>query len=336
MNRREKLLAGAVGGILGLFVVGFALHAFINKPLKEIDRRTTALRDRLEKIKGERRAFFAAEDGMKALTLRTFDDTVDQASAKSGEMITRTILSSGLSEAEFTRLPFGPRKLQGASEMGWSIQGEGPLSNVVNLVFRLQESPWLHKLDSLSVAAGDLPGLVKVRFRFLTLVMDPSPEVTRKELPPGADLESPNRRLLDGLVARDLLRPYIKRPPPPPPPEPGQRPASRPTSPSSPPGPESFRVVSLSEWLGQPEVHVRDLVNQKTMRYKTGDALAGGLVMSVDYRPMPIPGTGGMLSSSRVILKIGADLWAVDRGRTLADKRKLTQADLPAELLKRP
>ncbi|MBI3869117.1 MAG: hypothetical protein HY299_11370 [Verrucomicrobia bacterium] len=217
MNRREKLLATMVAGILVLIVSGFGLRAVIVKPLREMDRKTSDVRDKMEKIKQERRAFFSAEDRLKGRNLRAFADTVDQASAKSGEVLTRQIISSGLQETEFTRLPVGPRKLRGANEIGWSVQGEGPLSNVVNLVYLMQETPWIHQVDGLSLSTGDGPGMVKVRFRYLTLVLDPAPEVDRKELPSKASLDSAVRRSLDLLVARDLLRPYVKRPPPPPP-----------------------------------------------------------------------------------------------------------------------
>src|SRR5262245_35451572 len=168
-------------------------------------------------------------------------------------MLTRQILQSGLQEADFTRLPVGPRKLRGASEIGWSVQGDGPLADVLDLLFLLQESPYEHRIENLTLATGEGPGLVKIRFRFLTLVLDPTPEVERKELVPKFTLESPERHLYNGIMSRDILRPYIKRLPPPPPP--GTPPAGVPSSarPGAPPGPESLRVVSLSEWMGQQE-----------------------------------------------------------------------------------
>ena len=332
MNRREKLLLTVVASLVGIGVAVFVLRSVITKPLAEIDKRTAALREKIDKIKAERRAFFAAEEQVKALTLHTFADTIDKASAKSGEILTRQIVDSGLQETEFTRLPVGPRKLRGANEIGWSVQGEGPLSNVVNLVFTLQQSPWAHRVEGLVISSGDAPGQVKVHLRYLTLVLDPSPEVSRVDLPPKFTLDSPERRILDGVVLRDILRPYIKRPPPPPPPAvPGTSPG-RSVNPLAPPGPEMYRIVSLTEWQGQPEIHVRDLVNQKTLRYKTGDALAGGTVEMVDYRPLPLPGSAGLLSYSRVILKIAGEHWAIDGGKTFADKRKLARNELPAEL----
>ena len=337
MSRREKLLAGVILGLVGLLVVGFGVRSWIFKPLREMDRRTADLREKIEKVKADRRAFFAAEDQLKGVNLRVFADTVDQASARSGEMLTRQILISGLEESEFTRLPVGPRKLRGANEIGWNVQGDGPLSNVVNLVHLLQESPWIHHLDGLSLSVGDGPGMVRVRFRYLTLILDPGPEVERKELVSKASVLSPERHLLDGLVARDLLRPYIKRPPPPPPPStPGSGSPSRPGGAPAPPGLETFRVVSLSEWQGLPEVHVRDLVNQKTLRYKPGDSLAGGTILTVDYRSMPLAGAVGLQSHSRVIVRIGSEIWAIERGKTLAEKHRLEARDLPPDLPKVP
>ncbi|MFM8359722.1 MAG: hypothetical protein ACKOET_14345, partial [Verrucomicrobiota bacterium] len=122
---------------------------------------------------------------------------------------------------------------------------------------------------------------------------------------------------------------------PPAPPAPGQ-PAPPPAKPGVPPGPETFRVVSLSEWQGEPEIHLRDLTAQKTVRYRPGDELAGGTIVMVDYRPMPLPGNSLLQSHSRLILRIGEEYWAVDRGRTLAEKRKLGPEELPTQLARRP
>jgi hypothetical protein len=45
-----------------------------------------------------------------------------------------------------------------------------------------------------------------------------------------------------------------------------------------------------------------------------------------------MPGKEPLQSYSRVILRIGKDYWAIERGNTLAEKRKLAAADLPAGL----
>jgi len=330
MNAREKVLAGIVGGLVGLAALGFGGRALLLKPLKDIDKKTSGLRERLNKVKAEQRAFFHAEDEVKKLTQRTFDDDIDKASAKSAEMLTQQILRAGLPEMEFTRLPFGPRKLRGAQEIGWNVQGDGSLDRVVNLLFLLEADPHLHRVDGLTVSAGESAGQVRVRFRYTTLVMDPAPEVAAVNLQPKFALDSPQRRVFDGIVQRDILRPYIKRVVVPIPGSPG---GTQPgTSPGAAPGPESFKIVSLSEWLGQPEVHVRDTVNQRTMRFKPGDALAGGTIVMVDYRTMPKAGNELLQAFSRVIVRIGEEYWAIETGKTLGQKYRLGPEQLPAAL----
>lgn len=333
MNRRERILAIVVGSLFALAAAFFLVRSVVLKPVLEVRKRISVAQEKLAKAQAERRAFFAAEESLQKTALRTFADSVDQASAKSGEILTRTILEARLAESEFTRTPVGPRKLRGASEIGWSVQGDGPLTNVVHLLFLLQNSPWLHRVEGLSFSSGDLPGEVRLRFRFLTLVLDPTPEVTRSELSSTNSLDSPERALLNGIVSRDLVRPYLRRPPPPPDrgsPKPGRN------QPLQPPGPETYRIVSLSSWAGEPEVHVLDTSSQRSTRYRIGDELAGGTIALIDYRRLPSPTQPGLLSDSRVILRIGPDLYAVERGRSLADKRKLDPSEIPDLLTRNP
>lgn len=330
MTRREKILAMGVGGVVALIGLGVGGRALLLKPLKEIDSRTAGLRDKLDKIKAERRTYFAEEERMKKVAQRMFSEDLDQASARSGEMLTQYILQSGLQESDFTRLPVGPRKLRGASEIGWSVQGDGPLPDVIDLLFLLRASPHVTRLENISLGPGESVGVVRVRFKYLTVVLSPAPPADPIDLSPKFTLESSERHAYDALIVRDLLRPYIKRPPPP---SQAAQGLARHLPPGTPPGPETFKIVSLTEWQGQPEVHVLDLTTLRTFRYKPGETLAGGIIVMVDYRPMPMPGREIVQSESRVILRLGDDFWAIDRGRTLADKRKLVGLQVPQELL---
>lgn len=324
MKKREKILAGSVGGMIALMALIFLVRGFFLGPLDKIDKQTKALREKLEKINGERREYFTAEDTLKNITKRTFATDLNQASARSGEMVTRQIALAGLNESDFTRLPVGPRKMKGASEIGWSIQGKGDLQKIINLLFLLQASPQLHRVENVSLNSYDKPGEIKVRFFYLTLVIEPAPDVELKDIKPKLNLESPERLAYNSILERDILRPYIKRPPPPPAP-PGKPGPSN----SKPPGPESLKVVSLSEWEGEPEVHIRDLAQNKTLRLKPGDKLADGQIVAIDYRPMPSPNNALLRSDSRLILKIGDDFWAVERGQTLAEKHRLEKDQWP-------
>lgn len=327
MNHREKMLLGIVVGMTSLVVVGFGLKAMFVAPLKEADKKIKNTRLSIAKIENERRAYFAAEDSVKKVATRAFSDDLGEASALSGEMITQLIRRAGLREEDFSRLPVGPRRMRGAKEIGWSVRGRGSQADVVDLIHLLEEAPPIHRIESLTLSSAEKPGGARVSFRYLTLVISPEPIIERESLEPEVDLESDARRLYDAALARDVFRPYIKRPPTPPPPAPAP-----PTSGPPPPALDTFQVVSLSEWQGRPEVHVRDLKTQMTASYGEGDDLAGGKIVAVDYRLMPHPSKAGLNSHSRVIVQIGADFWAVERGQTLADKRRLTNEQLPEKL----
>ena len=329
MTKREKTLAGLVGLMVGLMGLGLLIRGVIVQPLRQMDRKTALLRGKLDKLRAERRAYFAAEDLVKLYGARTFADTVDEASARCGEMLTRYLLKCGLRDKDFSRLPVGPRRLRGAQEIGWNVQGQGPLAKVVDWLYALESAPYLHRIENLTLASGEPLGQVRVRFRYLTLVMDPPPDLERKPVKFKLALDTPERRRLDLIVQRDLLRPYVKRPP-----APASEPAPSTAPPEGPPppGPETFRIVSLSEWHGVSEVHVLDTTHQKTARYRVGDALAGGRIVAIDYRPMPMPGKPYLQSFSRVIVRIGDEYWAIERGQTLADKRRLRRDELPENL----
>jgi hypothetical protein len=324
MKKREKLLAGVVLGLVAVFVLGFGLKSIFIKPLRDIDKQTALLREKLAKINAERREYFDAEDALKTVAQRTFAPDLNQASARSGEMITKKLALAGLNEADFTRLPMGPRRMKGASEIGWSIQGKGSLERIINLIFLLQTSPQVHRIEGVTLSNSEKPGEVKIRLLYLTLVLEPSPDFDPIELKTKFTLESPERIAYNSILERDLLRPYVKAPKPPP--------AKSGDGPSTPIGPEALKVVSLSEWEGQPEVHIRDVTRNVTQRYVPGEKLKdNGEIVAVDYRPMPSPRNPLLLSHSRVILKIGDDFWAVERGESLAQKRKLEPDQWPPQ-----
>jgi hypothetical protein len=328
VKKREKILVGIVLGFVALFVLGFGVKGFFVKPLKDIDKQTAALREKIGKINAERREYFDAEDALKKVAQRTFADDLNQASARSGEMITKQLAVAGLNEADFTRLPVGPRRFKGGSEIGWSINGKGTLEKIVNLVFVLQNSPQVHRIENLTLTSYEKPGEIKVRFLYLTLVLEPTPEFEPIELKPKLTLESPERFVYNTILDRDILRPYIKATPPP-------AKKGEPGAPSTAPaGPEALKVVSLSEWEGQPEVHILDAAQNKTTRYRPGDKLKDKAnlvaeVVAVDYRALPSPRNPLLLSHSRVILKIGEEFWAVERGQSLAERRKLEPQEWP-------
>jgi hypothetical protein len=183
----------------------------------------------------------------------------------------------------------------------------------------------VHRIETITLTSHEKPGETKVRFLYLTLVVDPAPEFDPIELKAKYTLESPERIAYNTILDRDILRPYIKA-------VPSAPKRGDPTPSSAPAGPDALKVVSLSEWEGQPEVHIRDINKNETFRYRPGDKLRDNSeVVAVDYRPLPLPRNPLLLSHSRVILKVGEEFWAVERGQSLAEKRKLEPKEWPAQ-----
>ncbi len=97
VNKREKTFALAIGLAVAVFGLGYAVKVVFQRPLTEWDKKIAATRFQINKLKDERRTYFKDEALVKLQTQRTFSDAPDQASAKSGEMLGRAILQSGLS-----------------------------------------------------------------------------------------------------------------------------------------------------------------------------------------------------------------------------------------------
>lgn len=333
MNKRTKILAWVTLGIAGAWIVALGLRAFIAAPLKAIDGQIMQLRGKLVSAQKERTAFLEAQEFLQAVPSRTFGTTPDTAAVEVMALLTEQILQVGLREADFTRIPLGERRLNGAVEIGWTVQGDGPLDRVVDLLFLLNQDPRLHRIESLVLSAASEPGRVRVRFRFLTLLLRPPPAEATPAPVVLARLDAPERALYAPITQRDLLRPYIPRPP-------SERSGSRaePPSASEEPAPDPYlsvrdlKVVSLSTWAGQAEVHLRDANAERSRVARPGDELAGVRVVAVDYRPLPRPDRPGLLSFSRVILKDQDAYYAVECGQTLGDRRPLEPQELPVDL----
>ncbi len=325
MNNRTRLLAFAALGVAGLFVAGFALRAVVVTPLRTLDDQIVQLRLKLRSLSNERTSYLTADQQVRATATTLFGMKPEEAEAQLGSVLTSQLLLAGLRENDFSRVPAGRRSLPGAHEIGWTVQGEGPPNQVLDLLYLLQADPHLHSIESLALSPANDRNRIRVRFRYLTLTLNPSPEVkaVTRATP---SIDAPARRRYDSILRRDLLRPF----------EPEATPPS--TTPSTTPGvpadveAQSLKVVSLSSWGTQPEIHVLDSRNQQTRVLHPAEKLLEAEITTVDYRPLPVPGKPGLISPSRVILRINDEYWAVENGQTLSERRRLAPEELPASL----
>jgi len=340
MKWREKIVAALVGLFVLVFVGCLAVDKLLVAPAARLNARSGELRGRINRLSQENRRKSGYLKRMGELAGRTFGRNHLRASEQIRARLVKLLELSGLSSKNLSLKPLVGSRIPGAyKEIGWSIRARGKLEQVVSFLYLLGAEPHLHRLENLTFSPMLQSGEVEFHGRYATLVMEArKSEQLPAGLPaasqPAGKLNGPQHRRYELIAARDLFRPYIKQrkvtPPPRPavarrsPKPPRQRPAATPT--------KQFRVVGLPSWPGRQDVFVKDAANGKLHIYTPGESLAGGEIVMVDYRPMPLPDDPEILSGSRAILKIGGEYWAVELGQTLTQKRRLEPVSLPPQL----
>ena len=85
---------------------------------------------------------------------------------------------------------------------------------------------------------------------------------------------------------------------------------------------------------GKSTVTIRDERTKAMKAYRSGDRLAGGVIVMVDNRRMRHPKKPTVFSTGRLLLKFGTHYWAVELGDRLSAGRYMTGGDLPKPLQK--
>jgi hypothetical protein len=353
MRSSEKMLAAVAGGLL-LALLGYvALSRAVLTPANDLDRQAEEIRREIDRIELENARLSKFEERFRKYAARTFDTDELRASELARSHLVGLIQRSGLGASELVLKPFNVASPEPGvyKEIGWFVRLRGKLDHVVNFLYLAAEDPYLHRLQWQSISPVAKSPDVELHVRYSTLVLGPPARVKDlKDIELEANrvadaldevhLDGPQRQRYDLVVERDLFRPYVPRPPEPPA---ARTVASKPSTraaPSSPrpqgPAWSRMRVVGLPSWGGKQDVFLRDPVTGDLRRLQPGDDLAGGVIAMVDYRPMPMPNKPEIVSSSRLILYIGREHWAVELGQTLAEKRILNQSELPEELRSAP
>ena len=337
MNKREKILTA----VAGLIAVGFVTYLAINRvflmPAAMQFNQAKELVIQIEKARTEKAREASYQTRLTELAARTYGTDELKVSEKIRTRITAVLAASGLSAEGLTLKPITGSRAPGIyEEVGWMVQVRGALEKIVNFLYLMAKEPHLHRLDNLVISPIQGQPDVELQVKYATLVLE-SPQgqtlATGKvtaEIDPAA-LESPDRKHYQVITTRDLFRPYIAARKPEP-----TRPTPRPAAPSPPRPPAvprgRYRLVGLPTWGGNTDILVSDSSSGNVARYKAGDDLAGGTIVTVDYRPMPMPSKPDILSSSRVVLRIGSDYYAVELGRYLSEKYALKTEQLPPGL----
>jgi len=347
MTWREKTLVGVTGALV-VAGLGFVLvkKSYIDALALWDDQRIQWSNDcaklQRQNAQSESRAL-----SLRTWAARTFDTDELRASAKLGAALLALVERAGLSPEKLSVQPVRGTQVKNAyREVGRAIRVRGGLKNIVDFLYLLDAEPHLHRLDQVAITPLLKSNEVDLQVRYVTPVIDLKPEdkiqTDQFATTAPARLDAAARKLYEPIASRDLFRPYIQRIVVPPPPAPPAAPVAtyvkppQATPPPSTTAQSHFRVVGLPDWTEKQEVFVADSATRQVRSYKPGDTLGGGVIMLVDYRPMPLLANPNILSPSRVILKIGPEYFAVELGQDLTEKRRLPDSMLPEEIRPAP
>lgn len=337
MKNREKTLGVIVAAFVGLLVLYMLLRALLLSPAERLEGGAEKLARQIDRITSQKRIYDSRAGRLAKLAARTLGCDVNLASEEVRARLVKILQRSGLGGKSMSLTPsLGPKFKDYYKEIAWTVSEQGKLEDVMSFLYLLGAEPYLHRVENISLSPVRRSGQVEIKLRFATLVLT---EPKGRKLPVGefpdasgsSELDSEKRKVYDVIAARDLFRPYQRR-------EVARKPAPKKSEDvpkySSPEPPENSqsRVVSLANWAGEQEIHIRDTRKNEVRAYKPGESLLGGKIVMIDYRMLPLPNKPHINSSSRVILKIGSDYWIVELGQNLSDKRRLSTSDLPAEL----
>ncbi len=347
MNRREKILAICTGSVLAVFILYGLVYKLFIAPARNLDDQATELRKKNSELASENDRYGRYVRQWREVRDRTYHDNLLRATVLLKARVDQLVRDAGLGQ-----IPVRPITGRAAKncywEIGCTIGGRASLERVTHLLFLLTRDRHLHRLSNLTISQPQ-SGQREVPFslRYSTLVLqqklpktvtvDPRPaEPTTKAAKP--DLNSPERAKYNVIARRHIFLPYVQLVRgPEPPPRPAE-PAPPEPAPPQPVGPshDQLVVTGLPAFGMKREVHVAMPGRDIEKPLKVGDKLPVGQIAMVDYRLLPMPGKPKIMSTGRVILKIGRGYWAVELGQTLGERRILKAKDLPDQLKPKP
>jgi len=333
MNPREKILAASAAVVAVFFITYLAINRVFLMPAAQRFDRANELMEQIERARAEKAKEPSYRARLKELAGRAFGTDPLRVSEQIRARLTDLLATSGLNTEHLTLKPVVGARAPGIyREVGWLIQVRGQVPRIVDFLYLVTREPHLHRIDNLIITPVRGKDEVELQAKYGTLVLEPKVVQSLKtDTVEGTmtrtALSTPERRQYDVVASRAFFRPYVPAPN-------RESPPPRPSAPSWPQPPPSgqYRVVSLSSLGGSPEVVVRETRSGTLARYKPGEEWGGGRIALVDYRPLPDPENPEVLSTSRVVLRIDSEYYAVELGACLEQKYRLESDRLPPGL----
>jgi len=354
-KRKELLIAIIVGVLVGGTILYLLVDWLCLEPAAKADKTFADKQEEIAKLKKSIAANSKSRDTLQTYAGLTLGTDASKVGAQTRARLTAMIDKVGLTNVSGTgSVPLtyiSPKSVSSGGgvvgqSLGWKISAKGRLDQVMDFLCYLDAEPYVHKIDRLTIRPNGPD--VQIDLDFMTLVMAPVKDASFRPVEtmpattqPTLDLQE-HRASYAVIAARDVLRPYMQRIPPPPPPPPPPDPPKEGDPPPPPPPPpppanpeERMRVADLTIYNGQEEVAVYDTAtSNRVSRLKVGDALAGGTIVCIDRRPLPMRNNPNLQSPGRVIVLIGEEFFAIEVGTVVAWKYRMSNELLPEGLRK--
>ena len=341
----KRLLLILGGAMLGLGLCYVLVDSLYLGPSERLDREIAQLGGDIQKLVIENRRGVGYERLMKQMKRASFGtDELDVREA-ARQRLSALLNRSGLTSQQYALKPWPGRRVAGVyQEVGWTVDARGDLPRIIDFLYLLRNDPYLHRIENISISPDLTAGVADLSLRYSTLILETreTRDVEPNQIPEDrleVAMDDQSRDAYTVIAVRDLFRPYIKRrvvqAPPQPRPEPRTdqpRPEPRPQPAPGPTMAQRMQLVGLPQWNGVSEAVFRDKTSGQVMKFTAGEDVGDARFVSVDYRARPLPDDPTRLSPSRLLLKVGPDIWAVELGHTLAQRHRLKADDLPSEL----
>jgi len=341
VNKREKILAVIVGGILVVVILHTIVNGLFLAPAEKLRSDIQAARKNIADYKKVRASMKKNKNRLEALAAQTYGSDDEEIKNRVFGRLMKLLDRSGLgSEGKVVKTPNFDHK-RDFTEVSWTVNKSGKIEHILNLMYLLDADPTLHRVESLTITPRHRDGLFNVQFKYaaLSLATKNGPQFTTTQPADTvvtADLNSSKRLAYNAVAQRDIFRPYIKRVE-----KPVVTVAKTPSKPPTPP-PKSpatpkprYRICALPTLGGRAQVWVETDTpgTPKTIKkYKEGQTFLGWEIVMVDYRRLPDPKRPGKFLRGRVIIRIDTDYWAIEGGQYIETKRLLKDGELPHSL----
>ena len=351
MKRDERIIFIAVVCVTSAAALGVLGNFLVLSPLREAARQDKALRAQIDDFQDKNREMDKVCARFAALRDRTFTDQPLDAQVLLATRINQLARQAGLNEENFTASIYNRGTSDAFTELSCriTVTSASP-ERMVNFLYLLRRDHYLGRVTDLAVTPLSRPGQppgrdLRFDVRYSTLVFAQPPGVSK--VPPRATpassaataiaaLTDSGRAAYDVIVRRNLFAPSaepVAAAPRQPAPSPGQTPPPAPPPPVAHTSFDNLVVTGLPRVRDDAEVHLQAPGQDMEKVLKIGDKVPFGQIVLADYRELSLPDKPKERSSSRLILKIGQDFWAVELGHRLGQRRLMRPLELPDELL---